>query len=519
MLSNQLVYFEEPKLIFGHNQTAQDPRDGLVLFGPCETFKSNSVRAGFVGTKDGLSSYKEFVKRLNLPIKSKKRRYGVVLEDELGRPSFPGFEAVFNVKWPEEPEIFLEIKEVQILLALGEKSRKLRVNTLVDIFLEQIKIASNDEDNFNSVNIWFIVIPVDIYKKCRPQSAGKEISASTKNFIDLTKKGQTLIFEEDKAYVDEIERLLDTTSDFHHLLKARLIQEKIDAPAQIIVEPTLKFRDKLKNKEYEDNMKCHLAWTQSTTIYYKLGKLPWRLNDVRNDVCYLGLIFKKSGEDKSKNVCSAAQMFLKDGDGSIFRGNIGLWETKEGEYHLDKYESASLIGLALDDYHSKWNKWPRELFIHGRSHFTDDEWEGFQNALKTREAETILTGIVIKAESGKLKLYRDAEGEVYDYGVIRGLAMIPSEKEAYLFTKGFVPRLNTSLSLEIPNPLRIIISRGEADMKQVLADILALTKLNYNACVFGDGLPVTLRFSDNIGNILTATAQWKAEKRQFAYYI
>ena len=519
MLSNQLLYFKEPNLVFGHNQSAQDPRDGLVLFGPCETFNSNSVRAGVVGTKEGLSLYKEFIKRINQPIKSKKRRYGVVMEDELGRPSFPGFEAVFNVRWSEEPEIFLEIRPAQILLALGEKSRKIRVNKLVDTYLEQIKLASSDENNFNSVNIWFIIIPVDVYKKCRPESAGKEIGIGTKRFIDLTKKGQGLLFQEDAAYVEEVERLLDTTSDFHHLLKARLIQEKIDAPAQIMVEPTLKFRDKLKNKEYEDNMKCHLAWTQSTTIYYKLGRLPWRLNDVRNDVCYLGLIFKKSGGEKDKNVCSAAQMFLKDGDGSIFRGNIGLWETKEGEYHLDQFESANLIGLALDDYWGKWDKWPRELFIHGRSHFTDDEWLGFQEALTKRGAETILTGIVIKAESGKLKLYRDAEGEICDYGVIRGLAMKASETEAYLFTKGFVPRLNTSLSLEIPNPLRVIISRGKADIDQVLADILALTKLNYNACVFGDGLPVTLRFSENIGNILTATSQWKAEKRQFAYYI
>lgn len=519
MQNNKLIYFEEPKLVFGHNQSAQDPRDGLVLFGPCESFESNSVRAGVVGTKESLALYKDFVKRINQPIKSKKRRYGVVMEDELGRPSFPGFEAVFNVRWSEQPELFLEIRQNELLIALGEKSRKIRVNNIADIYLQRIKKASSSEDNFNSINIWFIIVPVEVYKKCRPQSAGKEISASTKNFIDLTKKGQVLIFQEDENYVEEMEKILDITSDFHHLLKARLIQEKIDAPAQIIVEPTLRFRDKLKNKEYEDNMKCHLAWTQSTTIYYKLGRLPWRLNDVRNDVCYLGLIFKKSGGDKGKNVCSAAQMFLKDGDGSIFRGNIGLWETREGEYHLDQVESNNLIGLALDDYYSKWNRWPRELFIHGRSHFTEDEWIGFTNALLQRNAETILTGIVIKSESGKLKLFRDAENEICNYGVIRGLALKSSEKEAYLFTKGFVPRLNTSLSLEIPNPLRIIISRGEADMNQVLADILALTKLNYNACIYGDGLPVTLRFSDNIGNILTATEQWKAEKRQFAYYI
>jgi hypothetical protein len=38
----------------------------------------------------------------------------------------------------------------------------------------------------------------------------------------------------------------------------------------------------------------------------------------------------------------------------------------------------------------------------------------------------------------------------------------------------------------------------------VLRDIMALTKLNYNACKFGGGSPVTLRFADAVGEILTA---------------
>jgi hypothetical protein len=73
--------------------------------------------------------------------------------------------------------------------------------------------------------------------------------------------------------------------------------------------------------------------------------------------------------------------------------------------------------------------------------------------------------------------------------------------------------------LEVPNPLHIQITRGKADIDTVLKDVLALTKLNYNACLYGDGLPVTLRFSDVIGSILTATDSWKTEQRKFMYYI
>ena len=41
-------------------------------------------------------------------------------------------------------------------------------------------------------------------------------------------------------------------------------------------------------------------------------------------------------------------------------------------------------------------------------------------------------------------------------------------------------------------------------MRTVLRDVLALTKLNYNACAYGDGEPVTLKFADAVGEVRTA---------------
>jgi hypothetical protein len=35
-------------------------------------------------------------------------------------------------------------------------------------------------------------------------------------------------------------------------------------------------------------------------------------------------------------------------------------------------------------------------------------------------------------------------------------------------------------------------------------DIMALTKLNYNACLFADGAPITLKFANAVGEVLTA---------------
>jgi len=60
------------------------------------------------------------------------------------------------------------------------------------------------------------------------------------------------------------------------------------------------------------------------------------------------------------------------------------------------------------------------------------------------------------------------------------------------------------LGKEVPNPLFIEVTHGLSSISWVLQDVLALTKLNNNACIFADGEPVPLKFADRVGEILTA---------------
>ena len=97
--------------------------------------------------------------------------------------------------------------------------------------------------------------------------------------------------------------------------------------------------------------------------------------------------------------------------------------------------------------------------------------------------------------------------------------MIVDDKSGYLWTKGFIPKTETSNHLEVAVPLYIEVNRGKAPIDVVMKDILALTKLNYNACIYGDGIPVTLRFSDKIGDILTAIPDVNWAAKPFKFYI
>ncbi|NIV95379.1 hypothetical protein GWN42_21945, partial [candidate division KSB1 bacterium] len=250
----------------------------------------------------------------------------------------------------------------------------------------------------------------------------------------------------------------------------------------------------------------------STAAFYKVGGRPWKIAEIRKGVCYIGLAFKKDEKDVDpRTACCAAQMFLDSGDGVVFKGAVGPWyNPTKGTYHLKSKDAKELIAIALKAYTQKEGSSPRQLFIHGKTWFNDEEWEGFQDAI---DCNTNLVGVRIKG-TNNLKLYRKEK-----YPILRGLAYLQSERRAYLWTKGFIPRLQNYVGREVPKPLLIDISRGDAKIETVLNDIMALTKLNYNTCIFADGLPVTLRFADAVGEILTAGPIGDLPPLQFKYYI
>ena len=113
MPNNQLYYMEEPKLKFAFNQSAEDSRDGLTLFGPYEK-NSSTIRVGVICTEKGLEYYRSFVCQMNKPI----------FTNSSGRPFFPGFKSVFGIEWPVEPTATIILSQSDLDTALAIKNLK-----------------------------------------------------------------------------------------------------------------------------------------------------------------------------------------------------------------------------------------------------------------------------------------------------------------------------------------------------------------------------------------------------------
>ena len=93
------------------------------------------------------------------------------------------------------------------------------------------------------------------------------------------------------------------------------------------------------------------------------------------------------------------------------------------------------------------------------------------------------------------------------------------ERHALLWTSGYVPRLDTYMGPETPNPISVRVLRGDCDLETVLSDVLGLTKINFNSCLHNDRLPVTIRFANAVGDVLISAPMEGEPKLPFKYYI
>lgn len=507
-MRSSLIHIAEPPLLFNYGQSALDPRDGLSLFGPLDQAKKPAgIRWAAIGPEDCVKRMIAWVERIQRPVHS---------VNTIARPLFPGFEAAFNTKWNPEPVLRIHVPEQKLWNNAHCADKHQRVYRTVDMFAQRIRSAMREEDA--AVDVWCVVIPEYVYHNCRPLSS---VSPELRVTPDLSLKpkyakslaGQPSLFTEENELAEEY--LYEV--NFHHQLKARLLRDRV--PIQIVREVKIAFRDfVLPNGRLKyplEKQESAIAWNLCTTMFYKAGGRPWKLGAGREGVCYIGLVFKQ--DDKSKDprtACCAAQMFLDSGDGVVFKGAVGPWyRGKRGLFHLSTSAAREVAEMCVKAYADRnQGTLPKQLFIHGRVALNDEEWTGLREGVGQ---DTDVVGVRIRPVSS-LKLFTRGS-----HPVPRGVACVLDEQTAYLWTRGVIPRLRTYPGREVPNPLLIDVCRGTADLETVLADILALTKLNYNACNYADGMPVTLKFAEAVGEILTAgpTKKLDVPPLPFKYYI
>ena len=497
--SNPLVALPEPLLEFRYGQGLADPRDGLTAFGPFDADipgRPANVSVAVVGTKAGADAYSSWAKALTRPILPE-------VKHEILWPPFPGFEAAFLCGWSPTPTRSHMLDAVALEKTLLEKDSHKRVGAVTDAYLEGIRVIHKSGD---PVDVVVCVVPEALWRVCRPLSRVRlgEGYEPSKTLQRQRAAGQGEMWEDVSPDVYQY------SVDFRRQIKARAME--FGLPIQIIRESTLRLGPPLAGERHLTPLQDR-AWNLAGALYYKAGGKPWRLTSAREGVCYIGIAYKKNdkGSDE-RSACCAAQMFLDTGDGIVFMGEYGPWYSpSRNQYHLDPAAARRLLEGALKTYGELDGRPLKEVFLHSRSGISDKEFEGFRSGCP---ADTKLVGIRVRRWVGGIRLYRDGL-----MPVPRGVWWPLDQTRTLLWGSGYKPRLQTYDGSEVPWPLRIDIQHGEADIEQVTRDILGLTKLNYNACRLGESEPVTVGFSDAVGEILVSNPSVKHRRPQFKFYI
>jgi len=502
-------FLREPLLEFGADQKVEHPQDGLFLYGPVKGEGSPEViHVGVVGTPDGITLVREWLAKIAGPLP-------VNDPAKLHTSMWPGFQAAFGTRLNTTPLVSIQLSGIAIGSAIGKSNRYDAVRSTVKLFEEAILEHLRTDER--RPDVWLVVVPEHVHRYGRPEVAGPKdgtrssliskraareiLRGGTSFFADMNEEAQTYMF----------------ARNFHHQLKAQLLRDQVvvQVVRETTLDPSLEL-DHFGNPTRSVQEPAKIAWNLSTTLYFKGARQqPWQLADVRPGVCYVGLVFKEDPSPAERgNACCAAQMFLNSGNGVVFRSALGPWYSQTNrELHLRFDGAKALIEEVVAAYkRDHRDKPPAELFIHARQRFNDDEWDGFTAAVPP---ETRLVGVRIR-KSQDLRLFRpDVE-----VPVLRGAAVTLSRREGYLWTTGYVPRLRTYPGFETPKPILIDVNRGDGDLRTIMQDVLALTKVNYNSCDFASSLPVTLKFADRVGEILTASPKgMKAPPLPFRFYI
>ena len=498
----------EPKILFGDNRAMTDPHAGLSLFGPydkCESSHPQIINYAIVGTENGISMFSAFAKLIQCPVLHESfSKPFVSLEIERLWPPFPGFSAAFDATFPPTTKFSHSIPRSNIEKYINDRDQHKRVFQLVNLYLEKIRLVAERDEN---IKVVICIEPDVLWSNCRPESTIKGDATGLK--VSAREA------EERRKYGGDLFELLpegqyDYSVDFRRQIKARAMEYGI--PIQLIRESTLVVEPAKGERELTSI--SDRAWNISTALYYKAGGKPWKLADARDGVCYIGLAFKQSEHKRrnKNNACCAAQMFLDSGDGVVFRGEFGPWYSeKNREFHLSKDAAKFLLEGVLRTYSEHEGKPLKEVFLHSKSGFSKEELEGYKQACGDNVK---LVGIRVGQGYRELRLFRNGE-----WCVQRGSLWIQNPRTAYLWASGFKTDLLTYDGWEVPAPIQIFIQHGEADINLVARDIFSLTKLNYNTCKIGDAMPVTVAFSDKVGEILISNPTIKKRCPNFKFYI
>ncbi|MBK9748870.1 MAG: hypothetical protein IPO91_19110 [Chloroflexi bacterium] len=459
-------YFSEPKLLFAEGYQHIDPKIGILSAGP-KSFEPrkqhpDAIRVGIIGTAETIDSARKWLER---------GMQGI--DGTVDHPRFPGFmpDRGFRSKLIFDPAWESQISQREIDSVLNVRGQRDRFEILLNVLNDKIRILSEKD---RQPEYLIVAIPDDLYKACRT--------------------------------VDYHDKVLGSVHrDLRRAIKVIAMRYRI--PTQILRQVT--------SEDRTGDIVSKIYWNYFTGLYFKAGGMPWSPIGLAPSTCYIGIsFFKPFSASKSKMQTSLAQAFDEHGDGLVLRGYEFEWDpNKEGTNspHLSKPDAYRLIELILTRYTEVMGQSPQRVVVHKSSRYWEDERRGFTEALQKHVSRYALMALTSQSTFRLMTTNK--------YPPIRGTSFRIGDLD-YLYTTGFIQELGEFHGVHVPAPIQIADHIGQDTARETLIkEILILTKMNWNSAHLGGRLPITLRFSQLVGDIMREVPADVEPLANFKYYM
>ena len=459
-------YFAEPKLLFAEGYQHIDPKIGILSSGPRSynprKQHPESIRVGIIGSAETIAKARTWMDR-------GCRGY----DGNENHARFPGFMSdrgyrsslIFDAAWDAQ----LSQREIDSVLSI--KGQRDRFDALLGVLEENLRVLGEKDRQPIYITI---AIPEELYKACRA--------------ID---------------YHDKV--LGRVHRDLRRAIKVIAMRYRI--PTQILRQQTA--------EDKTGDIISKIYWNYFTGLYFKAGGLPWSPVGLAPGTCYIGIsFFRPFSASKSKMQTSLAQAFDEHGDGLVLRGYEFEWDAeKEGSPspHLSQEDSFRLIELILRRYTEVMGQTPKRVIVHKSSRYWDDERRGFTEALQKNVSKYALMALTSQSTFRLMTTNK--------YPPIRGTSFRIGDLD-YLYTTGFIQELGEFHGVHVPAPIQIADHIGQDTIREaLLKEILVLTKMNWNSAHLGGSMPITLRFSQLVGDIMREVPAEMEPLANFKFYI
>lgn len=256
-----------------------------------------------------------------------------------------------------------------------------------------------------------------------------------------------------------------------------------------------------------------LAWRLSIAFLTKAGGVPWRIEPTSAvETAYIGLSYAIRGGSSNDFITCCSQVMGSDGGGMEFVAyNVGAARDLDNP-HLTRDEMRAVMSRSVQLYqHRRAGQLPRRLAVHKKLQWRSEEIQGVLDAWGPGievECVSVQSDPPWRAVELKADPANERGSIPADWPLPRGTFVQLSPYGGLLWLNGTAPTLSTrgreyNPSVKgIPTPVFVTRDAGQGPLDLMVADAMALSKMNWNNDAPFDSEPVTMRYSSNLATVI-----------------